>query len=38
MLGKLPEVTCVVSCRFSFLPPWLFRLTALSLKLFVVIM
>lgn len=36
MLGKLLEVTCVVSYRWLFLSPWFFRTMVLRLKFFVV--
>lgn len=36
MLGKLLEVTCVVSYRLLFLSPWFFRTMVLRLKFFVV--
>lgn len=36
MLGKLLEVTCVVSYRLLFLSPWLFRTMVLRFKFFVV--
>lgn len=36
ILEKRLDVTCVVSCRSSFLLPWLCRTMVLSVRLFVV--